>query len=659
MMPRIIFVFMALLALLAANVHSQLTLTGQKGLMHTHSAQTLGRGVLGINAGAYYGLDNDYIEKAIEIQNGQAVFASGMNPTYLSTYYNLSYGLLNWWDLSFGIPYYKDNTGIENGSDAGMGDFIFSMKMQYPPYEHSHVFDMTYFGQLMIPTAKKNTGLFPRQPYYTKAQNVKPNSDYFIDSLMGDLDFGALNSDTLSTALKNAFDSAVNGNRIPVEDFYYGSGYPAFLLKMLWTFDASEINPDVNIKWHFNFGALFNGKKGRDNIFVLGSALEWTPHPVVTVFTDFDGQARFSQLAAGFDLGKEPLVLASGVGFNIPGGAHILIAFEKCFSYLDKFKQIYYNADKNQAYQTKIYPASGISVSLSWNGSVLGSDSDNDGIPDKIDNCPNDPEDVDGFEDTDGCPDPDNDRDGILDIRDKCPSKAEDFDNHLDDDGCPDTDNDKDAIIDTKDKCPNEPEDRDGFEDLDGCPDPDNDRDNIPDNVDKCPNDPEDIDGFEDADGCPDLDNDQDGILDAKDKCPLQKENINGFQDDDGCPDIKAKEIESRVVLEGVNFKTNSTELTFESGAVLDKVVESMTAFPDVCIEIRGFTDNVGQRVKNKELSQGRAESVKAYLMSKSVDPRRIATIGRGQEDPIASNNKADGRAKNRRIEMYRVKCAQ
>ena len=65
-------------------------------------------------------------------------------------------------------------------------------------------------------------------------------------------------------------------------------------------------------------------------------------------------------------------------------------------------------------------------------------DRDGDGIPDNLDKCPNEPEDKDGFQDEDGCPDPDNDGDGIPDIRDKCPNEPETFNNYKDDDGCPD-----------------------------------------------------------------------------------------------------------------------------------------------------------------------------------------------------------------------------
>jgi outer membrane protein OmpA-like peptidoglycan-associated protein len=65
-------------------------------------------------------------------------------------------------------------------------------------------------------------------------------------------------------------------------------------------------------------------------------------------------------------------------------------------------------------------------------------DRDGDGIPDDIDKCPNEPEDKDGFEDEDGCPDPDNDKDGIPDAVDKCPNEPETVNGVDDEDGCPD-----------------------------------------------------------------------------------------------------------------------------------------------------------------------------------------------------------------------------
>lgn len=165
-------------------------------------------------------------------------------------------------------------------------------------------------------------------------------------------------------------------------------------------------------------------------------------------------------------------------------------------------------------------------------------DEDGDTIMEPADLCPSSAEDVDGFEDADGCPDVDNDGDVIADAADKCPDQAEDTDSFEDLDGCPEQDNDKDGIIDDQDRCPLEPEAVNGFEDEDGCADvKDTDRDGLADDKDKCPTEAEDTDGFDDTDGCPDLDNDGDTIPDDRDECGDKPEDMNGVSDEDGCPE--------------------------------------------------------------------------------------------------------------------------
>ncbi|MFQ5600440.1 MAG: OmpA family protein [Candidatus Krumholzibacteriia bacterium] len=84
-------------------------------------------------------------------------------------------------------------------------------------------------------------------------------------------------------------------------------------------------------------------------------------------------------------------------------------------------------------------------------------DSDQDGIRNQDDRCPYEAEDVDGYQDSDGCPDPDNDGDGVQDAVDACPDEAEDVDGFEDDDGCPDPDNDGDGVLDASDQCPDTP----------------------------------------------------------------------------------------------------------------------------------------------------------------------------------------------------------
>jgi OmpA-OmpF porin, OOP family len=98
-------------------------------------------------------------------------------------------------------------------------------------------------------------------------------------------------------------------------------------------------------------------------------------------------------------------------------------------------------------------------------------DDDRDGLINRADRCPREPEDPDGYQDDDGCPDEDNDKDGIADAKDRCPLRAE-IRNSIDDqDGCPETDDDNDNILGSNDQCADKAEILNGFKDGDGCPD--------------------------------------------------------------------------------------------------------------------------------------------------------------------------------------------
>lgn len=245
----------------------------------------------------------------------------------------------------------------------------------------------------------------------------------------------------------------------------------------------------------------------------------------------------------------------------------------------------------------------------------------------------------------------DRDGDGILNDDDGCPDVAEDPDGYKDEDGCPELDNDRDGLNDDCDNCPDRPEDMDGFMDEDGCPDPDNDGDGIIDAHDNCPDEAEDMDGFQDTDGCPDPDNDGDGVLDGDDQCPGTPAGIE--VNEYGCPLVA--ELKDDVVLEGVTFASGKAELKASSFATLDRVVESMLAWPKVTFEIQGHTDNTGSAQLNRKLSQDRAESVRAYLKLKGVGVVRMTAIGYGEDTPNATNATSEGRAINRRVELVRT----
>jgi outer membrane protein OmpA-like peptidoglycan-associated protein len=293
-------------------------------------------------------------------------------------------------------------------------------------------------------------------------------------------------------------------------------------------------------------------------------------------------------------------------------------------------------------------------------------DRDGDGYKDDQDQCPDEPEDFDGFKDADGCPDPDNDNDGILDVNDRCPNVPEDFDGDHDEDGCPDIsrdgDRDGDGIPDSKDKCPDDPEDKDGFQDQDGCPDPDNDQDGIPDKQDSCPDDAEDKDGFEDADGCPDPDNDKDQIPDVRDKCPNDPETYNGFQDEDGCPDKGKVIIEGNdiVILDKVQFETGSAKILPASDAILDAVAATLKGHPEFTVlEVAGHADERSTDAYNLNLTRLRAAAVMDALRSRGVAGSRLVSQGYGEYCPLDPASNPTAWEKNRRVEFKVVKTEE
>lgn len=288
-------------------------------------------------------------------------------------------------------------------------------------------------------------------------------------------------------------------------------------------------------------------------------------------------------------------------------------------------------------------------------------DNDNDTIPDDRDRCPDKPETVNGFEDTDGCPDEvaDKDKDGISDLEDKCPTEGGDVHRVKGDFyGCPDTDTD--GVPDKIDACPQEKEDTDGYKDTDGCPDPDNDNDDVLDVEDQCVDEP----GTKENNGCPEEDKDNDGIVDRIDKCPTQPENYNGYRDDDGCPDAKptlVTQTADKIEIKGaIEFATGSDKIVgANSFAILDGVAALMNNQLRIQqVEVAGHTDDRGDAAKNKQLSQARAEAVVAYLASKGVNRDRLTAVGYGQEKPVADNKTAEGRQKNRRVEFKILKQA-
>jgi outer membrane protein OmpA-like peptidoglycan-associated protein len=221
----------------------------------------------------------------------------------------------------------------------------------------------------------------------------------------------------------------------------------------------------------------------------------------------------------------------------------------------------------------------------------------------------------------------DRDGDGVLDVNDKCPDVA----GIASLQGCPDKDGD--GITDTDDKCPTVA----GLAKYQGCPIPDSDGDGINDEQDKCAT----VKGVARYQGCPIPDTDGDGVNDEDDKCP----NRVGPADNFGCPVIGIRSYE-------IAFKSGSAVLLSGGKLILDTVVNYLNTNSGVNVTVDGHTDNSGTDKINDPLSLKRAEASKAYIVSKGIASDRMTTGGFGSKQPVADNKTAEGRKKNRRIEI-------
>lgn len=108
-----------------------------------------------------------------------------------------------------------------------------------------------------------------------------------------------------------------------------------------------------------------------------------------------------------------------------------------------------------------------------------------------------------------------------------------------------------------------------------------------------------------------------------------------------------------------IEFESGSAQLTANGKAILDEMASKMKELGNARVQIVGHTDGVGARAANVTLSSARAESVKSYLMQQGIDGGSLSVVGRGPDEPVASNETAEGRARNRRIQFRVLTLSQ
>jgi outer membrane protein OmpA-like peptidoglycan-associated protein len=112
------------------------------------------------------------------------------------------------------------------------------------------------------------------------------------------------------------------------------------------------------------------------------------------------------------------------------------------------------------------------------------------------------------------------------------------------------------------------------------------------------------------------------------------------------------KEVPKRFVFDRLNFESTTTTLTADSVPTVTELSAIMKAYPAVTVALEGHTDNTGDPAQNRQLSVARANAVRDRLVQAGIAVDRISTAGFGQDKPIASNDTAEGKARNRRTEL-------
>jgi hypothetical protein len=396
---------------------SYATLWGTAGLLRVRSGELQTRGVLALSLGSHY----------YESYDLSLALGTDDPGRYVTLHLDGSIGVTDWLELGVDVPFRRAAWKIDDGANV-----------------RGEVLDN--------PALSAKLSLLQSSMHYLLAVEGRARLP-----LQGELTIGDGEGETYYLAGGTKTD------------------WEAVLLA------TADFTPRVPLRLHANVGWAFHGDEARGRRFfpdyylpvsqggrasdndalILRGAVEF-PGRTVDLFTEFVGDVtRDPDLVS---LKENPFSITPGMRVRFAGDWSATAGLTVALSGDDRGTPAF---DPHAAYPD--WEAS-FAISRAW--PVFAADTDGDGIPDFRDNCRRQPEDFDGFEDTDGCPDLDNDGDGIPDSLDACPNDAEDFDGFEDTDGCPDLDNDGDGIVDARDMCPNEPEDLDGFEDTDGCPDP-------------------------------------------------------------------------------------------------------------------------------------------------------------------------------------------
>lgn len=413
--PAVIVLAAALLFAAAGPLRaSDCSIDGGRGLILVRSADLRTRGVLAVSlAGRYY----ESLDLARPLGSGVGRYAG----LCLAG----DYGLSNWLEVSVRLPLWTASWETPTGTErvTGLAGPVLGAKFALPLGSSS--FALAVDGRVALPVDREMS---------------------VIDTAGASILVGGGPGGDAEVMLLATADFT---KHVPLK-LHANVG---------WAFHANEdrghrLYPDY-------YPAVPEGGKGGDNDALLVRGAVEFPGRRVDLFTEFRGDIIRDRGLVG--LKENVITVTPGVRARFGDGWSVTGGFSVAISGDDRDTRPF---DPHEA-----YPDWEATLAVSYGWPVHAADTDGDGIPDFRDRCVRRAEDQDGYQDADGCPDPDNDGDGIPDEIDGAPLLPEDTDGFEDADGVPDLDNDGDGIVDERDMCPDEREDLDGFEDEDGCPD--------------------------------------------------------------------------------------------------------------------------------------------------------------------------------------------
>ncbi len=213
--------------------------------------------------------------------------------------------------------------------------------------------------------------------------------------------------------------------------------------------------------------------------------------------------------------------------------------------------------------------------------------------------------------------------------------------------GCS-NDIDNDGIKNKDDDCPS----TFGIAEFNGCPDGDG--DGIPDKEDNCPK----LAGIPSLNGCPEKVPGELGIegtrlKEANDELKNSNDRLrNSITEIKGANNDMKMAAELLIYTRSINYNSDYSVYTKASQYIVDEIRELLNKNSSLMFVIEGHTDNAGSDEYNQKLSEGRAETFKQYLVDNGLPADNFMTVGYGESKPISANEDAEGRAKNRRIEI-------